>query len=40
VVQEAKGLVPGEDGGETFGPLGGGEKDGVNLLVKDFPAEE
>jgi hypothetical protein len=40
VIQEAEDLVPGEDGGETFGPFGRGEEDGVNLFVEDFAVEE
>ena len=36
VVQEAADLVPGEDGGETLGPFGRGEEDGINLFVEDF----
>jgi len=35
-VQEAADLVPGEDGGETLGPFGRGEEDGINLFVEDF----
>ena len=40
LVEDADGLVAGENGGESFGTFGAGEQDGFDFLMEDFAVEK